>query len=228
MRRRDFIAGLGGAAVLPRLARTQEPKWPMLGLLCGVPFEGPYAGPVAAIRQGLQDAGFVEGRSLVIAYRTAGGVYERLPELAADLVRRGAAVIVAIAAPKAALSSAAKAAIPIVLATGSDTLEVGVVDSPDRPQAKLATASLATTGPAATRLQLMLDLRPGASSLVGYLDNSRASETFETNVENVTEAARRKGREIAVFDAGTERWMRHSSAWRCGASGPSLSQPMPS
>ena len=98
MRRREFIAGIGGAAAWPLVARAQQPKLPMVGLLNGVSFEGPYAVPVAAIRQGLQEAGFVEGQNLAIEYRTADGEYERLPELAADLVRGQAAVIVAIGA----------------------------------------------------------------------------------------------------------------------------------
>jgi putative tryptophan/tyrosine transport system substrate-binding protein len=205
MRRRDFIAGIGGAAAWPLVARAQQPT-PTVGLLNGVSFEGPYAAPVVGIRQGLQEAGFVEGQNLAIEYRTAGGEYERLPDLAADLVRHQAAIIIAIGAPRVALAATAAAStVPIVFATGSDAVEVGVVDSLNRPEANATGASLATAEPAAMRLELMLDLRPGASSLVGYLDNSRASEAFEANVENVTEAARIKGRELAVFDAGTER-----------------------
>jgi putative ABC transport system substrate-binding protein len=205
MRRRDFIAGIGGAAAWPLLARAQQPT-PTVGLLNGVSFEGPYAAPVVGIRQGLQEAGFVEGQNLAIEYRTADGEYERLPDLAADLVRRQAAVIIAIGAPRVALAATAAAStVPIVFATGSDAVEVGVVDSLNRPEANVAGVSLTTAGPAAMRLELMLDLKPGASSLVGYLDNSRASEAFEANVENVTEAARIKRRELAVFDAGTER-----------------------
>jgi putative tryptophan/tyrosine transport system substrate-binding protein len=206
MRRREFIAGIGGAAAWPLVARAQQPKLPMVGLLNGVSFEGPYAVPVAAIRQGLQEAGFVEGRNLAIEYRTADGEYERLPELAADLVRGQAAVIIAIGASTLALAATAAAStIPIVFATGSDAVEVGVVDSLNRPEANVTGTSLATAGPASMRLELLLELRPGASSLVGYLDNSRLSGAFETNVENVTTAARIKGRELVVFDAATEQ-----------------------
>jgi putative ABC transport system substrate-binding protein len=204
MRRREFIAGLAGAAAWPRAARAQQPKVPVVGLLNGVSFEGPYAVPVAAIRQGLQEAGFVEGRNLAIEFRTADGQYERLPELAADLVRMQVAVIVAIGASTPALAAkAATSTIPIVFAIGSDAVEVGLVDSLNRPEANVADTSLA--GPAARRLELLLELRPGASSLVGYLDNSRLSGAFEANVENVTRAARIKGRELVAFDAGNER-----------------------
>ena len=206
MRRREFIAGIGGAAAWPLMTRAEQPKLPKIGLLNGVSFEGPYAGPVAAIRQGLQEAGFVEGQNLDIEYRSADGEYERLPELAADLVRGQAALIIAIGASTLALAvTAAASTIPIVFATGSDAVEVGVVDSLNRREAKVASTSLATAGPASMRLELLLELRPGASSLVGYLDNSRLSGAFETNVENVTTAARIRGRELLVFDATTER-----------------------
>jgi putative tryptophan/tyrosine transport system substrate-binding protein len=205
MRRREFIAGIGGAAAWPLVARAQ-PKLPIVGLLNGVSFEGPYAMPVAAIRQGLQEAGFVEGQNLAIEYRTAHGEYGRLPELAADLVRGQVAVIIAIGASTLALAATAVAStVPIVFATGSDAVEVGVVDSLNRPEANVTGTSLATAGPASMRLELLLELRPGASSLVGYLDNSSLSGAFETNVENVTTAARIKGRELVVFDAGTEQ-----------------------
>jgi putative tryptophan/tyrosine transport system substrate-binding protein len=205
MRRREFIAGIGGAAAWPLAARAQQPKLPMVGLINGVSFEGPYAVPVGAIRQGLQEAGFVEGQNLAVEYRTANGRYERLPELAADLVRREAAVIIAIGAPRLALADTGASTVPIVFATESDAVEIGVVGSLNRPEANAPGTGFAAAGPAATRLELLLDLRPGGSARVGYLDNSRLSGAFETNVENVTAAARNKGRELAVFDAGTER-----------------------
>jgi putative tryptophan/tyrosine transport system substrate-binding protein len=204
MRRREFIAGLAGAAARPLVARAQQAKAPVVGLLSGVSFEGPYAVSVAAIRQGLQETGFVEGHNLAIEYRTADGEYERLPDLAADLVRSQARVIVAIGA--STLELAAKAAtsnIPIVFAMGSDSAEIGMVSSFNRPQTNVTGIS-AIAGGASKRLELLLELRPRAS-LVGYLDNSRMSGTFETNVENVTTAARANGRELAVFDAGTEQ-----------------------
>lgn len=206
MRRREFIAGFGGAAAWPLVVRAQQSRLPTVGLLNGVSFAGPYAAPVAAIREGLQEAGFVEGQSLSIEYRTADGEYERLPELAADLVRSRAAVIIAIGASTPAMAATASVStIPIVFATGSDTVGVGVVSSPNGSATSVTGTSLATVVPASMRLELLLDLKPGASSLVGYLDNSRLSEAFETNVENVARAARIKGRELVVFDAGTER-----------------------
>ncbi len=206
MRRREFIAGLTIVAAWPLAARPQQPKAPVVGLLNGVSFEGPYAVPVAAIRQGLQETGFVEGQNLAIEYRTADGQYDRLLELATDLVRSQAAVIVAIGASTPALAAAKAAAstIPIVFANGSDAVEVGLVKSLNRPEGNVTDSSFATAGLASKRLELLLELRPGAR-LIGYLDNSRSSGAFETNVENVTTAARIKGRELVAFDAGTEQ-----------------------
>lgn len=204
MRRREFIAGLTGAAAWPLAAPAQQPKTPVIGLLNAVSFEGPYAVPVAAIRQGLQETGFVEGQNLAIEYRTADGQYERLPDLAADLVRSQVTVIVAIGVSTPALAAKAAALpTPVVFATGADAVEVGVVSSLNRPEAGLVGIS-AAAGHASERLELLLELRPGVR-LVGYLDNSRLSEAFDANVENITTAAGSRGRELAVFDAGTEQ-----------------------
>ena len=203
MRRREFIAGFGGAAAWPLVVRAQQSRLPTVGLLNGVSFAGPYAAPVAAIREGLQEAGFVEGQSLSIEYRTADGEYERLPELAAELVRSRAAVIIAIGASTPAMAATASVStIPIVFATGSDAVGVGVVSSPNGSATNVTGTSLATVVPASMRLELLLDLKPGASSLVGYLDNSRLSEAFETNVENVARAARRKMELQRIIYAG--------------------------
>jgi putative tryptophan/tyrosine transport system substrate-binding protein len=205
MRRRAFIAGLTGAIAWPLAAHAQQPKGTVVGLLNGVSFEGPYAAAVEAIRRGLQENGFVEGQNLTIEYRTAGGRYERLADLANDLVRSQVAVIVAIGASAPALAArAAASTVPIVFAMGSDAVEVGVADRLNSPQADLTGANAAAAELASRRLELLLELRPGAS-LLGYLDNSRSSAAFETNVENVTAVARAKGRELAVFDAGTEQ-----------------------
>ena len=206
MRRREFIAGLTGAVAWPLLARAQRPNAPVpvVGLLNAVAFEGPYAVPVAAIRRGLDAAGFVEGQNLAIEYRSAGGEYERLPELATYLVKSGVTVIVAIGVSTPALAAMAAASpVPIVFAMGADATEFGVVSSLNRPEANPTGAS-ATVGAASDRVGLLLDVRPGATSLVGYLDNSRRSAAFDETVESVTSAARLRGRELAVFDAGTE------------------------
>jgi putative ABC transport system substrate-binding protein len=203
MRRREFIAGLTAAAAWPLAAHAQQPKAPVVGLLNGVAFEGPYAGVISSIRRGLQETGLAEGRDFAIEYRAADGQYERLPDLAADLIRSQAAVIIAIGASTPALADAASST-PIVFAMGSDAVQVGVLNSLNRPQANVTGANFASAGPASERLELLLELRPGAAR-IGYLDNSRLSGIFETNVENLTAAARMRGRELVVFDAGTEQ-----------------------
>jgi putative ABC transport system substrate-binding protein len=204
MRRREFIAGLTGAAAWPLMARAQQSRASVVGLLSGVSFDGPYAVPVAAIRRGLEDAGFAEGRNLAFEYRSANGRYDRLPELAADLVRTQAEVIVAIGASMRALSGkVAPGTVPIVFAMGADAAEVGLVKGPDTPADDVARPRAGAAGLASKRLELLLELgRRGP--VVGYLDNSRLPETFEANVADVAAAASLKGRELFVFDAATE------------------------
>jgi ABC-type uncharacterized transport system substrate-binding protein len=205
MRRREFIAGLGSTAMArPLAARAQQPKMPLVGLLNGVSFEGPCEVPIAAIRRGLRETGFVEGQNVAIEYRHAGGRYERLPELATELFRRQVAVIIVIGPSTPALAAkAATSTVPIVFAMGSDAIQVGLVNGLGRPQASLTGVNPAATELASKRLELLLDLRPGAT-LVGYLGNSRLSGPFETDVGSLTAAAKIKGRELVVFDAATE------------------------
>ena len=211
MRRRDFIAGLTSTAALPLAARSQQPYVPVLGLLNGASFEGSYAASVAAIRRGLEEAGFVEGRNLVLEYRSADGQYERLPELASDLIARQVAAIVAIGGVTAELAAKADSStIPIVFAGGSDAVEVGLVNRLDRPQAAPSFASRGGGGgtnaaaePASRRLELMLELRRG-TALIAYLDNSRLSAAFNANVESLQEAARNRGRYLLILDVGSE------------------------
>src|SRR5215471_7979535 len=136
MRRRRFIAGLASAAAWPLVARAQESRAVAIGLLSGVSFAGPYAAPVTVIRQGLQEAGFVEGRNLEIEYRSADGRYEQLPELVTDLARARVKVIIAIGVSISELAAkTAGSPVPIVFAMGSDAAEVGVVNGQNGLQA---------------------------------------------------------------------------------------------
>jgi ABC-type uncharacterized transport system substrate-binding protein len=194
MRRRDFIAGLAGTAAWPLTASAQQPT-ARVGLLSGASFDGPYAVPVATIRQGLQESGFVEGQNLTIESRAANGRYERLAYMAMELVRRQVGAIVVIGASTPELAVAASVApVPFVFAVAADAAEVGV-GSDRGPDAGATSAT-------ATRLELLLELRPRVS-VIGYLDNSRLSAAFEANVRDITAAAAARGRDIAVFDAGS-------------------------
>jgi putative tryptophan/tyrosine transport system substrate-binding protein len=198
MRRREFIAGLG-AAIWPLAARAQQAKMPVIGLLNGVTSEA-YASWIAAIRRGLQDAGFVEGRNLSIEVRAADGQYERLPALAADLVHRQVAVIIAIGGPRAALTAkAATSTIPLVFAIGSDAVEIGLVKSLNRPEANVTGASIASGPLAPKRLELILEMVPQAI-LIGFLDNQSPFER-----KNIATAAQIKGRQLVPFGASTEQ-----------------------
>jgi putative ABC transport system substrate-binding protein len=178
MRRREFIAGLGGAAAWPLAARAQQPAMPVVGLLRFQPLDS-MRDPIAAFHRGLADSGYVEGRNVAIESRSAEGQADRLPALAADLVRRQVAVI---ATPDGtAATFAAKAAtrtIPIVFGTGGDPIDLGLVGNLARPNGNLTGATLLATEVAAKRLEVMHELLPTVGTMaVLYNPSNKASET---------------------------------------------------
>ena len=202
MRRRDFIGLLGAAAAWPLAARAQRPSTPVIGMLSGVSLEGAFAPYVDDIRAGLKETGFVDGQNVTIEYRSAEGHPERLPDLAAELVRRRVAVILAIGGTVSARAAkAATSAIPIVFANGGDAVESGLVKSLNRPEANVTGISFATSQLAPKRLDLLRDLVPQVTRF-GFLEN----------MVNPSEAVRRDlvakaqsiGCEVLAFFAGTE------------------------
>ena len=135
MRRREFVAGIGSAAAWPVVARAQQPALPVIGFLSGGPTPSRAKQPEGLVLflQGLKETGYVEGQNVAIEYRRAENQYDRLPSLAADLVRRRVSVIVAPLTEAAQAAKAATTTIPIVFGTGGDPVALGLVASLNRP-----------------------------------------------------------------------------------------------
>jgi putative ABC transport system substrate-binding protein len=204
MRRRDFITLLGGAAAWPLAARAQQPALPVIGFLDGTA-AAPTAYRLSAFRQGLSDTSFIEGRNVAIEYRWAEGRFDRLPALAADLVRRRVAVIVASAGGiTVAAAKAATSTIPIVFVFGGDPVELGLVASLNRPGGNVTGVSISIAELEAKRLEFLHELAPKPSAIAVLHDPT--SSRLAEKVQDYYEAAGRAiGREILVLTAPTER-----------------------
>jgi putative ABC transport system substrate-binding protein len=199
--RRQFAAVLGSAAAWPLVVRAQQPM-PVIGFLNGVSF-GLRSEQTARILQGLRQTGFVEGRNVTIEYRSAEGHYDRLPALAAELVRRQVNVIIAVGAtnsPHAA--KAATSTIPIVFSVGADPVVTGLVTNLGRPEANLTGVTGNTAALAPKRLEIARELWPTKTS-IGYLRNP--ANPFDTEASGLTAGAKALGLEISVFEATTDR-----------------------
>jgi putative ABC transport system substrate-binding protein len=196
MNRRQMIAALGSAAAWPIAARAQQ-AMPVIGFL-HVAAPQSYAPFVAAFRRGLSEMGFVEGRNLAIEFRWAQDQYERLPELAADLVRRQVAVIIAVSgAPAAIAAKAATATIPIVFATGGDPVRLGLVASFNRPGENATGFVQFSEALITKRLELLHELVPTAG-VVGVLA-SASGRAVELELASIEAAARNIGQRLRIF-----------------------------
>src|SRR6516164_4567820 len=199
MRRREFITLVGGAAVWPFDARAQQPAMLVIGYLNSTTPEG-FSGYLRALRQGLNESGYVEGENLAVEYRWAENQIDRLPALAADLVRRRVALIVAVTPPAALAAKAATTTIPIVFGMGDDPVKIGLVTSLARPGGNLTGINFFSSELGAKRLELLHEMVPTAIRIAALVD-----PTFpltEALLQDIATAAPTMGLQIRVFKAG--------------------------
>jgi putative ABC transport system substrate-binding protein len=203
VRRREFITLLGGAtATWPLAARAQQPAMPVVGFLRSTPAAG-FEYLVNALRQGLNDAGFVEGRNIVVEYRWAENQPDRLPGLAADLVRRQVAAIVASGPGAVQAAKAATTTTPIIFVIGADPVRTGLVASLNRPGGNTTGVVFTVVDLAAKLLGLLHELVPNAS-IIAVLSDPNATEP-EVETRDLEEAGRAIGRQILIVNAAHER-----------------------
>jgi putative ABC transport system substrate-binding protein len=202
MRRREFIAGLGSAVAWPVVARAQQPTMPVIGFLSAQSADLEYKLFAVPFLQGLKETGYVEGQNVAVEYRWAENQYDRLPMLAADLVRRSVAVIVAMGTEAALAAKAATRTIPIVFATGGDPVALGLVASLPRPGGNATGTAAFSAQLAPKQLQLLRELMPN-SSLFGILVDPAFPPT-QSIITDLQAAARTLRLQLVVLNARTD------------------------
>jgi putative ABC transport system substrate-binding protein len=202
VRRREFITLLGGAAAWPFAARAQQPSMPVIGFLSSASQE-PFAHLVAAFQRGLNEAGYVEGRNVVIEFRWAENQYDRLPAMAADLVRRQVAVIVASGADSPVRAAkAATETIPIVFTGTDDPVKSGLVVSLNRPGGNTTGMTLFGVELEAKRLEMLRKLAPGAANIAVLLNPNNPN--VEPRLEELRRAQQANNQQLVILYAGTQ------------------------
>jgi putative tryptophan/tyrosine transport system substrate-binding protein len=199
VKRREFITFFAGAAVWPVAARAQQSPMPVIGFLHP---SSPETYRLRAFRQGLKDAGFVEGENVTIEYRWAENQIDRLPALAAELVQRRVAAIATAGPPAVFAAKAATTTIPVIFLVGEDPVKLGLVTSLARPGGNLTGINFFAVEVAAKRLELLRELVPGAARIAVLVNPGNAS-VVETVSRDILQAARTIGLQIKILNAGT-------------------------
>ena len=203
MKRREFITLLGVTVIAwPLAAQAQQPTIPVIGFIRNTTRDDS-ADLLKAMHQGLSQTGYVEGKNVTVEYRFADNQLDRLPTMAADLVRRQVAVIVTGGDASSFAAKAATTTIPVIFSTGFDPIEIGLVTSLSRPGGNVTGVSFfSTLGTAAKRLDLLDQLMP-KDAIIAYLRNPN-SPTGEPELGEVEHAAHSLGRQILILSAGSE------------------------
>jgi len=203
MKRRDFITLLGIAAAARPLAARAQQAMPVIGFIRNTTRDDS-ADLLKAMHEGLRQTGYVQGRNLAVEYRFADNQLDRLPTMAADLVRRQVAVIVTGGDASSFAAKAATTTIPVIFSTGFGPIEIGLVSSLSRPGGNVTGVSFfSTLGTAAKRLDFLDKLMP-KDAIIGYLRNPN-SPRGEPELVEVEHAAHSLGRQILILNAGSER-----------------------
>jgi putative ABC transport system substrate-binding protein len=202
MRRREFITLLGGAAACPFAAQAQQLAMPVVGFLNAT---SPDAYRLRAFHQGLKEAGFVEGENVAVEYRWADNQTDRLPTLAAELVRRQVTVIVAGGGIMSAQAAKTETkSIPVLFIAGEDPVKLGLVTSLAKPDGNLTGVNILLSEVVAKRLELLRELLPKAIRIAVLVDPANATTT-ESTLRGLETAGRTMGMQIQVFNASTIR-----------------------
>jgi len=201
VRRRTFIAGLGSAAAWPLAAWAQRPAMPVIGFLGSQSADDEYKNVTVPFLQGLKETGYVEGQNVAVEYRYAENQFDRLPALAADLVRRHVAVIVAVANEAALAAKKATITVPIVFTTGGDPVALGLVAALNRPGANVTGIVNLSAELAPKRLQLLRELVPKADRFGALVDPGVAPT--QSVVADLQAGARSLGLQLFVANART-------------------------